>query len=52
VFDQAFQFNSGFYRIDFSRRSAIFLLGMFWKRANGLAALVAALATLPLYWLQ
>ena len=27
---------------------AIFLLGMFWKRANGLAALVAALLTLPL----
>lgn len=47
-FDQAFQFIQDFTGLISPGVVAIFLLGMFWKRANGAAALVAALATLPL----
>ncbi len=47
-FDQAFQFIQDFTGLISPGVVAIFLLGMFWKRANGLAALVAALLTLPL----
>lgn len=47
-FDQAFQFIQDFTGLISPGVVAIFLLGLFWKRANGLAALVAALATLPL----
>lgn len=47
-FDQAFQFIQDFTGLISPGVVAIFMLGMFWKRANGLAALVAALATLPL----
>lgn len=47
-FDQAFQFIQEFTGLISPGVVAIFLLGMFWKRANGTAALVAALATLPL----
>jgi SSS family solute:Na+ symporter len=47
-FDQAFQFIQDFTGLISPGVVAIFILGMFWKRANGLAALVAALATLPL----
>lgn len=47
-FDQAFQFIQDFTGLISPGVVAIFLLGMFWKRANGVAALVAALATLPL----
>lgn len=47
-FDQAFQFIQDFTGLISPGVVAIFLLGMFWKRANGTAALVAALATLPL----
>lgn len=47
-FDQAFQFIQDFTGLISPGVVAIFLLGMFWKRANGTAALVAALLTLPL----
>lgn len=47
-FDQAFQFIQDFTGLISPGVVAIFLLGMFWKKANGLAALVAALLTLPL----
>jgi SSS family solute:Na+ symporter len=47
-FDQAFQFIQEFTGLISPGVVAIFLLGMFWKRANGNAALAAALATLPL----
>ena len=47
-FDQAFQFIQEFSGLISPGVVAIFLMGMFWKRANGSAALVAALATLPL----
>jgi SSS family solute:Na+ symporter len=47
-FDQAFQFIQDFTGLISPGVVAIFILGMFWRRANGLAALVAALATLPL----
>ncbi len=47
-FDQAFQFIQEFSGLISPGVVAIFLMGMFWKRANGVAALVAALATLPL----
>lgn len=47
-FDQAFQFIQDFTGLISPGVVAIFLLGLFWKRANGLAALVAALLTLPL----
>jgi len=47
-FDQAFQFIQDFTGLISPGVVAIFMLGMFWKRANGAAALVAALATLPL----
>ncbi len=47
-FDQAFQFIQDFTGLISPGVVAIFLLGMFWKRTSGLAALVAALATLPL----
>ena len=47
-FDQAFQFIQDFTGLISPGVVAIFLLGMFWKRANGTAALVAALSTLPL----
>ncbi|MBS1559784.1 MAG: sodium/sugar symporter [Bacteroidetes bacterium] len=47
-FDQAFQFIQDFTGLISPGVVAIFLLGMFWKRANGAAALVASLATLPL----
>lgn len=47
-FDQAFQFIQDFTGLISPGVVSIFLLGMFWKRANGTAALVAALATLPL----
>jgi SSS family solute:Na+ symporter len=47
-FDQAFQFIQDFTGLISPGVVAIFLLGMFWKRASAPAALVAALATLPL----
>jgi len=47
-FDQAFQFIQEFSGLISPGVVAIFLMGMFWKRANGMAALIAALATLPL----
>jgi SSS family solute:Na+ symporter len=47
-FDQAFQFIQEFTGLISPGVVAIFLLGMFWKRANGSAALIAALLTLPL----
>lgn len=47
-FDQAFQFIQDFTGLISPGVMAIFMLGMFWKRASALAALVAALATLPL----
>jgi len=47
-FDQAFQFIQDFTGLISPGVVAIFLLGMFWRRTSGLAALVAALATLPL----
>jgi SSS family solute:Na+ symporter len=47
-FDQAFQFIQEFSGLISPGVVAIFLMGMFWKRANGMAALVAAIATLPL----
>ncbi len=47
-FDQAFQFIQDFTGLISPGVVAIFLLGMFWKKANGTAALVAALLTLPL----
>ena len=47
-FDQAFQFIQDFTGLISPGVVAIFLLGMFWKRASGAAALTAALATLPL----
>jgi solute:Na+ symporter, SSS family len=47
-FDQAFQFIQDFTGLISPGVVAIFLLGMFWKRASAAAALVAALATLPL----
>ncbi len=47
-FDQAFQFIQEFSGLISPGVVAIFLLGMFWKRANGMAALVAAISTLPL----
>jgi solute:Na+ symporter, SSS family len=47
-FDQAFQFIQEFTGLISPGVVAIFLLGMFWKRTSGAAALVAALATLPL----
>lgn len=47
-FDQAFQFIQEFTGLISPGVVAIFLLGMFWKRASGTAALVAAILTLPL----
>lgn len=47
-FDQAFQFIQDFTGLISPGVVAIFLLGMFWKRASALSALIAALATLPL----
>jgi SSS family solute:Na+ symporter len=47
-FDQAFQFIQDFTGLISPGVVAIFILGMFWKRATGSAALLAALATLPL----
>ena len=47
-FDQAFQFIQDFTGLISPGVMAIFMLGMFWKRASGFSALVAALATLPL----
>ncbi|MCE2893819.1 MAG: sodium/solute symporter [Flammeovirgaceae bacterium] len=47
-FDQAFQFIQEFSGLISPGVVAIFLMGMFWKRANGMAALLAAIATLPL----
>jgi solute:Na+ symporter, SSS family len=47
-FDQAFQFIQEFTGLISPGVVAIFLLGMFWKRTSGAAALIAALATLPL----
>jgi SSS family solute:Na+ symporter len=47
-FDQAFQFIQDFTGLISPGVVAIFILGMFWKRATGAAALLAALATLPL----
>src|SRR5687768_3096804 len=47
-FDQAFQFIQDFTGLISPGVCAIFLLGMFWKRASATAALVAALATIPL----
>lgn len=47
-FDQAFQFIQDFTGLISPGVVAIFLLGMFWPRASAAAALVAALATLPL----
>ena len=48
AFDQAFQFIQEFTGLISPGVVAIFLLGMFWKKANGAAALTAALLTLPL----
>lgn len=47
-FDQAFQFIQDFTGLISPGVVAIFLLGMFWRRTSAPAALVAALATLPL----
>jgi solute:Na+ symporter, SSS family len=47
-FDQAFQFIQDFTGLISPGVVAIFLLGMFWRRTSGLAALVAALTTLPM----
>jgi solute:Na+ symporter, SSS family len=47
-FDQAFQFIQDFTGLISPGVVAIFLLGMFYKRTSGTAALVAALATLPM----
>ncbi|HEX5172241.1 MAG TPA: sodium/solute symporter [Cyclobacteriaceae bacterium] len=47
-FDQAFQFIQDFTGLISPGVVAIFLLGLFWKRATALAALMAALLTLPL----
>ena len=47
-FDQAFQFIQDFTGLISPGVMAIFLLGMFWKRASGFSALLAALCTLPL----
>jgi SSS family solute:Na+ symporter len=47
-FDQAFQFIQDFTGLISPGVMAIFLMGMFWKRASGSSALVAALLTLPL----
>jgi solute:Na+ symporter, SSS family len=47
-FDQAFQFIQDFTGLISPGVVAIFLLGMFWKRTSGAAALTAALLTLPL----
>ena len=47
-FDQAFQFIQDFTGLISPGVMAIFMLGMFWRGASGLAALVAALLTLPL----
>jgi SSS family solute:Na+ symporter len=47
-FDQAFQFIQDFTGLISPGVMAIFLMGMFWKRASGASALVAALLTLPL----
>ena len=47
-FDQAFQFIQDFTGLISPGVVAIFLLGMFWRKANGAAALIAALLTLPL----
>ncbi|MBM3176754.1 MAG: sodium/sugar symporter [Bacteroidetes bacterium] len=47
-FDQAFQFIQDFTGLISPGVMAIFLLGMFWRRASGFSALVAALCTLPL----
>jgi solute:Na+ symporter, SSS family len=47
-FDQAFQFIQEFTGFISPGVVAIFLLGMFWRRTSGAAALIAALATLPL----
>lgn len=47
-FDQAFQFIQDFTGLISPGVVAIFLLGLFWRKANALAALIAALLTLPL----
>ena len=46
--EQGFQFIQEFTGLISPGVVAIFLLGFFWKRANANAALVAALATIPL----
>lgn len=46
-FGQAFQFIQDFTGLISPGVVAIFLLGFFWKRATGTAALVGALATIP-----
>jgi SSS family solute:Na+ symporter len=47
-FDQAFQFIQDFTGLISPGVVAIFLLGLFWRKANAMAALTAALLTLPL----
>jgi len=47
-FDQAFQFIQDFTGLISPGVVAIFIIGMFWRKASGLSALVAALCTLPL----
>jgi len=47
-FDQAFQFIQDFTGLISPGVIAIFMLGMFWRRASGFSALVAALCTIPL----
>ncbi|MFM8347607.1 MAG: sodium:solute symporter family transporter [Bacteroidota bacterium] len=47
-FDQAFQFIQDFTGLISPGVVAIFLIGMFWRKASGASALIAALLTLPL----
>src|SRR5690606_22017836 len=48
VLEQAYQFIQEYSSFITPGVFAIFLLGMFWKRTTGKAALVAALLTIPL----
>ena len=47
-FDQAFVFIQDFTGLISPGVIAIFMLGMFWRKASGFSALVAALCTIPL----
>jgi SSS family solute:Na+ symporter len=49
--DQAFQFIQEFTGFFTPRITVIFLLGLFWKRANEAGAIAAAVASVVLSWL-